>query len=101
MSGALTTLREHVRATAENRPGVYRWLGPSDEVLYVGKSVRVRSRLLSYFRADRGEKAAEMIREATRVSWEYVPTEFGSLVSEMRLIQQHPHIWRMAIYPRR
>ena len=42
----LEELREHVRANAENRPGVYRMLGPSGEVLYVGKSVRVRTRLL-------------------------------------------------------
>ena len=34
-----------------HRPGVYRMIGPSGEVLYVGKSVRVRTRLLSYFRA--------------------------------------------------
>jgi excinuclease ABC subunit C len=44
--------------------------------------------LLSYFRAERGEKAAEMVREASAVSWSYVPTEFGALVREMRLIQQ-------------
>ena len=40
-------LRERVRALAENRPGVYRMLGPNDEVIYVGKSVSVRNRLLS------------------------------------------------------
>jgi excinuclease ABC subunit C len=51
--------------------------------------VRVRTRLLSYFRAERGEKAAEMVREATDVSWSYIPTEFGALVREMRLIQRH------------
>jgi excinuclease ABC subunit C len=33
-----------VRASCENRPGVYRMIGPGDEVLYVGKSVRVRTR---------------------------------------------------------
>jgi excinuclease ABC subunit C len=68
---------------------VYRWHGPGDELLYVGKSVRVRTRLLSYFRAERGDKAAEMVREAARVSWEYVGDEFGALVREMKLIQRH------------
>lgn len=43
------TLREHVRARAENRPGVYRMFGPGEELLYVGKSVHVRTRVLSYF----------------------------------------------------
>ena len=82
-------LRAHVRAHAENRPGVYRMLGPGGELLYVGKSVRVRSRVLSYFRAEPGEKPADIIREATDVRWDYIPDEFGALVREMRLIQQH------------
>jgi excinuclease ABC subunit C len=65
-------------------------IGPGDEVLYVGKSIRVRSRLLSYFRADRGEKAAEIIAHTHRIDWEYVPSEFAALLLEMRSIQR----WR-------
>ncbi|MEX2465624.1 MAG: hypothetical protein WD995_01855, partial [Gemmatimonadota bacterium] len=61
------TLREHVRARAENRPGVYRMFGPDGQLLYVGKSVRVRNRLLSYFRAARGEKAWELAREMKQI----------------------------------
>ncbi len=82
------TLREHVRAKAENRPGVYRMYGPGDELLYVGKSVRVRTRVLSYFRAPRGEKAWELIRETSRIEWDYIPNEFYALIREMKLIQQ-------------
>jgi excinuclease ABC subunit C len=84
----LPALRESVRASAENRPGVYRMHGPDDETLYVGKSVRVRSRLLAYFRAPEGEKAHELIRTTARISWDYVTDEFGALVKEMRLIQR-------------
>ncbi|PTL78183.1 UvrB/UvrC motif-containing protein [Vitiosangium sp. GDMCC 1.1324] len=86
----LEQLREDVRARAENRPGVYRMRGPSGEVLYVGKSVRVRTRLLSYFRAQRGEKAAEIIGHAHGVEWDYVPSEFAALLEEFRLIKR----WR-------
>ncbi|MBT8337782.1 MAG: nuclease [Gemmatimonadetes bacterium] len=82
-------LREAVRADVENRPGVYRMWGPGDELLYVGKSIRVRTRLLSYFRAPRGEKPGDLIRETARIDWDYVPDEFGALVREMRLIQRH------------
>ena len=83
-------LRARVRALAENRPAVYRMLGPNDEVIYVGKSVSVRNRLLSYFRADRGEKATEIISHTRRMTWDYVPNEFASLLHEMKLIQR----WR-------
>lgn len=82
-----SALHAHVRALAENRPGVYRMYGPGHELLYVGKSVHVRSRLLSYFRAPKGEKAWELIREAARVEWEYIPNEFAALLHEMKLIQ--------------
>lgn len=81
-------LREQVRSQAEDRPGVYRFFGPGDELLYVGKSVRVRTRLLSYFRAPRGDKAWELAHEASRVAWDYIPNEFAALVREMKLIQR-------------
>ncbi|HEX6134928.1 MAG TPA: UvrB/UvrC motif-containing protein [Longimicrobiales bacterium] len=83
-------LRADVRAACQNRPGVYRMLGPGNEVLYVGKSIRVRSRLLSYFRADRGEKAAEIISHTHHIEWDYAPSEFAALLLEMRSIQR----WR-------
>ena len=82
-------LRARVRATAENRPAVYRMLGPNDELIYVGKSINLRNRLLSYFRADRGEKATEIISYTRRILWDYVPSEFASLLTEMRLIQRY------------
>jgi excinuclease ABC subunit C len=81
-------LRADVRAGCENRPGIYRMFGPGDALLYVGKSIRVRSRLLSYFRADRGEKAAEIISHTHRIEWEYTPSEFAALLAEMRNIQR-------------
>ncbi len=82
-----SALREHVRTHAENRPGIYQLLGVDGHPLYVGKSVRVRTRLLSYFRAPPGDKAANLIRETGRIRWEYIPNEFSALVREMKLIQ--------------
>lgn len=81
-------LREFVREHAENRPGVYRMLGPAGQVLYVGKSIRVRSRLLSYFRADRGEKAAEILGFTERLEWDDHPSEFAALLREFRQIRR-------------
>lgn len=83
-------LRADVRGAAQNRPGVYRMVGPGDRVLYVGKSVRLRQRLLSYFRANRGQKGEEILRHTHRIEWDYVPSEFGALVREMKSIKQ----WR-------
>lgn len=91
MNSRLSTIREHVATRTENRPGVYCMLDGDGAVLYVGKSVRLRARLLSYFRAARGEKAAELLSCTHAIRWDYVPNEFAALLRELRLIQQwHP-----------
>lgn len=84
----LQTLRTRVRAEAENRPGIYRMFGPGGELLYVGKSIKVRSRLLSYFTADRREKAAEIVGHAHAIEWEYTPSEFAALLAELQTIKR-------------
>ena len=85
----IAVMRSHVRDTALDRPGVYRMIAPDGEIVYVGKSKRVRSRLLSYFRAAfPEEKGARILRDAERIEWEYVPSEFAALLAELRLIKQ-------------
>lgn len=80
----------HVRAHAGERPGVYRMIADDGEIVYVGKSKRVRTRLLSYFRcAFPEEKGARILREASRIEWEYVPSEFAALLAELRLIKRY------------
>jgi excinuclease ABC subunit C len=81
-------MRAHVRATAKDRPGVYRWLSSDGEVVYVGKSKKLRARLLSYFRCAADEKGARIVREAVRIEWEYTPSEFAALLEELRLIKR-------------
>src|SRR4051812_47510197 len=82
-------MHDDVRARAENRPGVYRMLTDAGEVVYVGKSKRVRARLLSYFRCSfPEEKGARILRDAIRIEWEYMPSEFAALLGELRSIKQ-------------
>ena len=82
-------MKASVRADARDVPGVYRMFSPDGEVVYVGKSKRVRSRLLSYFRcAYPEEKGARIVREACRIEWEYTPSEFAALLLELRLIKR-------------
>jgi excinuclease ABC subunit C len=85
----LAQMRAHVRASCEDRPGIYRMHAADGEVVYVGKSKRVRTRLLSYFRcAYPEEKGARIVREAVRIDWEYVPSEFAALLLELALIKR-------------
>ena len=85
----LAAMRGAVRAGTRDRPGIYRMLSEDGEVLYVGKSKRLRTRLLTYFRcAYPEEKGARILREAHHIEWEYTPSEFAALLRELQLIKR-------------
>ena len=85
----LAVMRASVRSEAKDRPGVYRMISSDGEVVYVGKSKRVRSRLLSYFRCSfPEEKGGRILRDADRIEWDYTPSEFAALLEELRLIKR-------------
>jgi excinuclease ABC subunit C len=78
-----------VKASAENKPAVYRMVATDGEVVYVGKAKQLRTRLLSYFRAAYpDDKGARILREAHTIEWDYVPSEFAALLGELRLIKR-------------
>ena len=89
----LDQLRQRVRALAENRPAIYRMTDALGRVIYVGKAKRLRTRLLTYFRAEYpDDKAARILYAASNISWDYVPSEFAAYLGELRQIRKfRPH----------
>ena len=86
----LALMRAAVKADAKDRPGVYRMLAADGEIVYVGKSKQLRTRLLSYFRCEfPADKGARIVREADRIEWDYTPSEFAALLEELRLIKRY------------
>jgi excinuclease ABC subunit C len=59
----------------------------------VGKAKRLRTRLLSYFRAAYpDDKAARILYAAADIRWEYMPSEFAAYLGELRQIRKYrPH----------
>jgi excinuclease ABC subunit C len=87
---ATDRLRRQVAALAENRPGVYRMVDAAGQVIYVGKAKRVRTRLLSYFRAQYPEdKAARILSATQQIFWDYTPSEFSAYLTELRHIRHY------------
>jgi DNA polymerase-3 subunit epsilon len=70
-------------------PGVYLFYGENDALLYVGKSVNLRQRVLSHFAADtREHKEMRLAQEVRRIDWQETVGEFGALLLESRLVKE-------------
>ena len=74
-------------------PGVYFFLGPKKEILYIGKATNLRTRVRSYFAKDIKEKRSEliekMVTEARTVEWTETDSVLEALILETNLIRTH------------
>jgi excinuclease ABC subunit C len=95
-------LREQLTQSCPRVPGVYGMLNPKGELIYVGKSKSLRSRLLSYFADSNSREKGGRIIEGTRaIQWETQPSEFASLVREQQLIRRFSPRWNVKEVPKR
>jgi len=74
---------------APQLPGVYRFVGENDEILYIGKAKNLRSRLQSYFSKAVTGKTSSMVRDALGVEITPVDSEFEALLLEAKLIRKY------------
>ncbi len=72
-------------------PGVYFMSGSSGDILYIGKSKKLRSRVRSYFRDSQrlSDRIAMMVRQVTEIEFIVTDTEAEALALEANLIKQH------------
>jgi DNA polymerase-3 subunit epsilon len=95
--------KRHLAAGLPNRPGVYLFRGPADEVLYVGTAVDLRRRVGQYFNgADPRTRMKEMVALATRVDHVECAHDLEAGVRELRLLAAHaPPYNRRSKFPHR
>ncbi|MBI3333654.1 MAG: GIY-YIG nuclease family protein, partial [Candidatus Omnitrophica bacterium] len=72
------------------RPGVYLFKDPEGKVLYVGKAVSLRKRVLSYFSPSRplSGKIHRLLREAKDLDWIVTGSEAEALLYEASFIKE-------------
>lgn len=82
-AAAIYEYPEHLRPWLEalpKQPGVYFFHGDSDTMpLYIGKSVNIRSRVMSHLRTP---DEASMLRQSRRITWIETAGELGALLLE-------------------
>ncbi|MBU0494876.1 MAG: excinuclease ABC subunit UvrC [Chloroflexi bacterium] len=83
-------LQERLRALPES-PGVYIMRDEAGQVIYVGKAVRLRDRVRSYFTASAGHsfKTQELVSHIADLETIVTASELEALLLENTLIKQH------------
>jgi excinuclease ABC subunit C len=86
------TLKEKKKKLPDT-PGVYFFIGPKKEILYIGKATSLRSRVRSYFVHDITEKRSplieQMVHEAVTVEVTTTDSVLEALILESNLIRTH------------
>lgn len=72
-------------------PGVYFMRSSNGEILYIGKSKKLRSRVRSYFRQTEklSDRIVMMVRQVAEIEFIVTDTEAEALALEANLIKQH------------
>ena len=88
-----STLPPHLDAAVLDElpeaPGVYLFYGENELPLYVGKSLRLRDRVMAHFSADhRDDRELSLSQQVRRVDWIRAEGEFGALLEEARLVKR-------------
>lgn len=99
LTKAIPLIREPERLEARLKeippePGVYFMRDEKDQILYIGKSKRLRNRVRSYFRkiSELGPRLELMVRQVVEIEFIVTDTEAEALALEANLIKQHqPH----------
>lgn len=69
-------------------PGVYRFYGENNVLLYVGKSTNIAQRVASHFSGDHNSsKGVRLSESMRRVEWTETAGELGALLLELRQIK--------------
>ncbi len=74
-----------------DKPGVYIYRDRNEDVIYVGKSVRLRDRVRSYFQASawRHDKTRELVSHIHDLDFIVTDSELEALILECDLIKRH------------
>lgn len=88
MANQLDALRLQARDLPQ-LPGIYFWRDATDHILYIGKAVNLRRRVMSYFNAaGRDRRVRKLVNSAHCITYEVTETELEALFRESAKIKE-------------
>lgn len=88
------TLDDVKKLEIPKEPGSYQYYNAKGELIYIGKAVDLRSRVLSYWRVGTVHTPAKarMVKEIARIKWIVTDSEIEALLLEANLVKKfQPH----------
>lgn len=81
---------QNIAHTIPLQPGIYKYYGNKDELLYVGKAKNLRKRVSSYFtKTFTNYKTHDLVQRITRIEFTIVHSEQDAFLLENSLIKQY------------
>jgi excinuclease ABC subunit C len=76
--------------TLPNKTGCYLMKNADGQVIYVGKAVKLRARVRSYFHSNQEHpRTRQLVKNIADIEWIVVGSELEALILEMNLIKKH------------
>ncbi len=74
-----------------DKPGVYFFKNEKNEIIYIGKAKRLRSRVRSYFQSKKHQtpKTISLVKQIVDLEWLVVRSEVEALLTEANLIKEY------------
>ncbi len=87
-------LDAHLLDDMPETPGVYLFYGDNEQLIYIGKSINIRARVLSHFSSDHAStKEMRIGQEIKHVEWLETAGDFSALLLESRLVKERKPIY--------
>lgn len=93
---SLVSVSREERLSLPRRPGVYRFLDSSGNLLYVGKAKNLKNRVNSHFTGKQKGRHAELVSRTSRILHEETATVLDAAILESRLISEFSPQYNLA-----
>jgi len=78
-----------IQKTLPNAPGIYKYYGAQQNLLYIGKAKNIRKRVSSYFtKSNHSFKTNELVKQIRHIEFTIVQSEHDALLLENALIKE-------------